>query len=68
TLWIGSNNLIGTNPSFTWIRNMVESLSFTTSTVLITGESGTGKELVAQAIHNSSHRRYGPFIRINCVA
>ncbi len=62
------NDLIGTNPSFTWIRNMAESLSFTTSTVLITGESGTGKELVAQAIHNSSHRRYGPFIRINCVA
>jgi transcriptional regulator with PAS, ATPase and Fis domain len=47
---------------------VVERLSFTTSTVLITGKSGTGKELVAQAIHNSSHRRYGPFIRINCVA
>ncbi|MEN6348539.1 MAG: sigma 54-interacting transcriptional regulator [Syntrophomonas sp.] len=62
------SDLIGASPSFTWVRTVVERLSFTTSTVLITGESGTGKELVAQAIHNSSYRRYGPFIRINCVA
>jgi two-component system NtrC family response regulator len=36
--------------------------------VLILGESGTGKELVAQAIHNESRRRCGPFIPINCGA
>lgn len=34
--------------------------------VLIIGESGTGKELFAHAIHNSSRRREGPFIPINC--
>jgi transcriptional regulator with PAS, ATPase and Fis domain len=34
--------------------------------VLIYGESGTGKELYAQAIHNASERRNGPFIAINC--
>ncbi|MEN6382922.1 MAG: sigma 54-interacting transcriptional regulator, partial [Rectinema sp.] len=34
----------------------------------ITGESGTGKELFAQAIHNSSARCTGPFVRINCAA
>jgi len=62
------DDLIGSSPSFSWVRRVVERMSFTTSTVLITGESGTGKELVAQAIHNSSHRKYGPFIRINCVA
>src|SRR5690606_16414993 len=28
----------------------------------------TGKEIVAQAIHNSSHLKHGPFIRVNCVA
>ena len=38
------------------------------STVLLQGESGTGKELFAQAIHNSSARRKGPFIFINCGA
>ncbi|MEN6349271.1 MAG: sigma-54-dependent Fis family transcriptional regulator [Syntrophomonas sp.] len=39
-----------------------------TSTVLIQGESGTGKELFAQAIHNQSQRRRGPFVALNCAA
>lgn len=38
------------------------------STILILGESGTGKELFAQAIHNASDRRGGPFISVNCGA
>lgn len=35
---------------------------------LIEGESGTGKEMFAQAIHNESLRKDGPFIAINCGA
>ncbi|MEN6460174.1 MAG: sigma 54-interacting transcriptional regulator [Syntrophomonas sp.] len=65
--WI-IDDLVGNSESFSWIRNVVGRMSFTTSTVLITGESGTGKEIVAQAIHNSSRFKHGPFIRINCVA
>lgn len=38
------------------------------ATVLILGESGTGKELFAQAIHEASRRRKGPFVAINCGA
>jgi two-component system response regulator HydG len=38
------------------------------ATVLITGESGTGKELIAGALHFNSHRKNGPFIKINCAA
>jgi PAS domain S-box-containing protein len=38
------------------------------SNVLLKGESGTGKELFAQAIHNASRRRRGPFVAINCGA
>lgn len=37
-------------------------------TVLLRGESGTGKELFAHAIHNSSPRHSGPFVRVNCAA
>jgi transcriptional regulator of acetoin/glycerol metabolism len=38
------------------------------STVLILGESGTGKELFAQAIHNASDHKFGPFVSVNCGA
>jgi transcriptional regulator of acetoin/glycerol metabolism len=38
------------------------------STILVLGESGTGKELFAQAIHNASDYKFGPFVSVNCGA
>ncbi|HEX4924854.1 MAG TPA: response regulator, partial [Bdellovibrionales bacterium] len=40
------DNIIGTSPEITRVLEMIERVSASDSTVLISGESGTGKELV----------------------
>ena len=45
---------------------MVEKVSQSRTTVLITGKSGTGKELIAKAIHFNGNRKNFLFVSINC--
>lgn len=61
-------NIVGRNKEIKQIISVLESVSQTDSSVLVTGESGTGKELAARAIHLKSSRRTGPFIAVNCSA
>ncbi len=62
------HGLVGKARSMQEIYHLIEQVAPTDSTVLIQGESGTGKELVADAIHRSSRRQNGPFIKVNCSA
>ena len=50
------------------VERLVDKVSQTDSTVLVTGESGTGKGLVARMIHQRNAQRKGPFIPVNCSA
>ena len=50
------------------VCRLAETVAATDATVLLSGETGTGKGLVSQAIHNSSPRREGPYVEINCAA
>lgn len=60
--------LIGDSPLMETLRQQIQRVSTTHSTVLIRGESGTGKEVAARAIHDLSPRAGGPFIPINCAS
>ncbi len=60
--------LIGTSGKIVHTKQSIRKYAPSDLPVLITGESGTGKELIAQAIHNLSNYRDGPFIPKNCGA
>jgi len=62
------SGLVARAPSMVRIIRLIEHLSESEATVLITGESGTGKEVVARALHATSPRRKGEFVAVNCGA
>src|SRR5262245_30988269 len=60
--------IVGRSRAIAKVISVIELVSVTRSTVLITGETGTGKELVARAVHNRSAQGQKPFIKVNCAA
>ncbi len=60
--------IIGRSSGLRRVLEMVETVAWGDSTVLLLGETGTGKELIARAIHRHSPRRDGPFVKLNCAA
>ncbi len=58
----------GTSRAVADVVKLLKQVAGHDSNVLILGESGTGKEVVARAIHESSSRRRGPFVAVNCGA
>ncbi|AOT73046.1 hypothetical protein Gferi_08480 [Geosporobacter ferrireducens] len=62
------NDIKGNSETIHKTIKIAKSYAKISSTILIHGETGTGKELFAQSIHNSSLRKNGPFVAINCSA
>lgn len=58
--------LIGTSDYMKELKDSINRIAKTDSTVLITGESGTGKEWVARTIHMLSKRADQPFVPVDC--
>src|SRR5688500_3012862 len=60
--------MIGQSPVMKKLFTIIERVAPTDASVLLTGATGTGKEVAARTIHDSSPRRNGPFVDINCSA
>jgi DNA-binding NtrC family response regulator len=60
--------LVGGASELQVVQDVLRRVAPTKATVLILGESGTGKSVVAQALHEASPRRDGPFVRARCAA
>ena len=60
--------LITAAPEMTKVARTIERVANTNVSVMLLGASGTGKELLARGVHDSSDRRGGSFVAINCAA
>ncbi|MCL2230381.1 MAG: sigma-54 dependent transcriptional regulator [Treponema sp.] len=61
-------DIIGTSPAVSNIRETVKQAAESDARILITGENGAGKEVIARAVHLCSSRADNPFIDVNCAA
>ena len=59
--------IIGQSSPAKELKNLIEVVADSPTSVLVLGETGTGKELVARAIHAASGRS-GRLISVNCAA
>jgi len=60
--------ILGTSDAFLNVLELASQVAGVDTSVLLLGESGTGKEKIADCIHQSSPRKKGPFIKMNCAA
>lgn len=67
-LHLSGDQIIGADFGLKRVMEMVRQVAPLDSPVLLLGETGVGKEVIANAIHYSSSRKKGPFIKLNCGA
>jgi PAS domain S-box-containing protein len=61
-------SIIGRSTAMQHVYELILNAAATDANVIIYGESGTGKEFVARAIHETSGRKSGSFVPVNCGA
>lgn len=62
------SGLITRDPEMLRVCRVIEKVANSGATVMLLGESGTGKEVLARGLHQSSNRKSGRFVAINCAA
>jgi transcriptional regulator with GAF, ATPase, and Fis domain len=60
--------VLGRSLAMRKIFGLLERVSPTDVTILLDGETGTGKDLIAREIHETSIRKGGPFVVVDCGA
>jgi DNA-binding NtrC family response regulator len=65
---LGFEKMVGSSRAILDVFEQARMAAQADCTVLVTGESGTGKELVAEALHQNSPRKNGPFMTVNMAA
>ena len=65
---LGFEQIVGSSRVILEVFDQARRAARADCTVLVTGESGTGKELIAEALHQNSPRKAGPFVTVNMAA
>jgi DNA-binding NtrC family response regulator len=60
--------LTGSSGALRPVRDIIDRVTDSDASVMITGESGTGKERVARTLHRTGRRKDAPMIAVNCAA
>ena len=60
--------MITGSPEMLKVTRTIERVAAADVSVMLLGASGTGKELLARGLHESSPRKKGAFVAINCAA
>ncbi len=67
-LRLSGDEIVGADFGLKGVMAMVRDVASLGSPVLLLGETGVGKDVIANAIHYSSPRKDGPFVKVNCGA
>jgi transcriptional activator for dhaKLM operon len=62
------DDIIGESPQIRRVRTFIRSSAKARASVMIRGEVGTGKNALANAIHNGSLNRDGPYVVFACAS